>query len=179
MRPVCEKYGSIVNEYMRKNTNSQNRSYFLFTFDNIKNAIRAKQELNKRKDTLGDKRVEVALLLNEEVIMKGHDLSHTEKLFQDSGERTKKSFYNNEHQQHMKPMMPMPMMNYPPSNMYANYPPPPYMSYYPPQHQPHYYYDPNFYKPEEGEMFPHHQHQPEQTPNESDHIHEFLKDVLS
>jgi hypothetical protein len=43
IRPVCERYGTILSEYLRKNTNSQNRSYCLFTFDNLKNAIRAKQ----------------------------------------------------------------------------------------------------------------------------------------
>ena len=65
---------------MRKNTNSQNRSYFLFSFDSVKTAIRVKQELNKRKDLLGDKRAEVAVLLDESVIMKGRDLSHTQKM---------------------------------------------------------------------------------------------------
>lgn len=64
IKPVCEKYGTIVKEYMRKNSNSQNRSYFLFTFDSTKNVIRAKQELNKRKDLLGDKRTEVSILLD-------------------------------------------------------------------------------------------------------------------
>jgi len=49
---------------MRKNINGQNRSYFIFTFDNIKNALRAKQELSKRRDLLGDKRAEVVLLLD-------------------------------------------------------------------------------------------------------------------
>lgn len=77
IKPVVEKYGRIVGEYLRKNSNGQNRSYFLFSFDNVKNAIRAKQELNKRKDMLGDKRVEVTLLLDEQVILKGRDLSHT------------------------------------------------------------------------------------------------------
>jgi hypothetical protein len=77
IRPVCEKYGTILNGYLRRNSNGQNRSYFLFTFDNLKNAIRAKQELNKRKDLLGDKRVEVTLLLDEQVILKGRDLSYT------------------------------------------------------------------------------------------------------
>jgi|JI10StandDraft_1071094.scaffolds.fasta_scaffold1580768_1 hypothetical protein len=67
---------------MRKNTNSQNRSYFLFSFDSVKTAIRVKQELNKRKDLLGDKRAEVAVLLDESVIMKGRDLSHTQKMYQ-------------------------------------------------------------------------------------------------
>jgi hypothetical protein len=43
IKPVVEKFGPIINEYMRKNVNTQNRSYFLFTFDNIKNALRAKQ----------------------------------------------------------------------------------------------------------------------------------------
>jgi hypothetical protein len=62
---------------MRKNSNSQTRSYFLFTFDNIKSAIKAKIELNKRRDLLGDKRVEVTLLLDEEVVLRGRDLSYT------------------------------------------------------------------------------------------------------
>lgn len=64
MRSVCEKYGTIVNSYMRKNSNNQTRSYFLFTYDNLKSALRAKTELNRRRDLLGDKRVEVTLLLD-------------------------------------------------------------------------------------------------------------------
>ncbi len=48
----------------------------------MKTAIRVKQELNKRKDLLGDKRAEVAVLLDESVIMKGRDLSHTQKMYQ-------------------------------------------------------------------------------------------------
>lgn len=85
MKGICEKFGPIVNSYMRKNTNNQTRSYFLFTYDNIKNAIRAKIELNKRRDLLGDKRVEVTLLLDEEIILKNRDLSHTEKMFSGDG----------------------------------------------------------------------------------------------
>lgn len=57
MKDICSKYGNIIDCYMRKNSNSQTRSYFLFTYDNLKAAIRAKNELNKRKDLLGDKRV--------------------------------------------------------------------------------------------------------------------------
>jgi hypothetical protein len=67
---------------MRKNSNSQTRSYIIFTYSNIKDALRAKMELSKRRDILGDKRVEVTLLLDEEAILRGKDLSHTEKMFQ-------------------------------------------------------------------------------------------------
>lgn len=38
---------------MKKSTNTQMRSYILFTYDTIKNALRAKQELCRRKDLLG------------------------------------------------------------------------------------------------------------------------------
>lgn len=182
IKPVVEKYGRILGEYLRKNSNGQNRSYFLFSFDNVKNAIRAKQELNKRKDMLGDKRVEVTLLLDEQVILKGRDLSHTERRFQDPNsisDRRKGGMNNNYYGMEMKGMNPPMHMNYPPP-MYGNpYPgynmPPPY--YQPPP----YYYDQNYYKaPEEGEM--HHSYQPEQ-PHSADeinnHIHEFLKDVLA
>jgi hypothetical protein len=62
---------------MRKNSNSQTRSYIIFTYSNIKDALRAKMELSKRRDILGDKRVEVTLLLDEEIILRGKDLSHT------------------------------------------------------------------------------------------------------
>ena len=156
MKPVCEKYGNITNEYMRKNTNTQNRSYFLFTFDNIKNAIRAKQELNKRKDLLGDKRAEVTLLLEEEKIMKDRDLSHTEKVFQSDAinlEKNKKmnsGYYGDQHLKHG--MMPMQHMGYPPP-MYPNQMlyPNPYMQPFYGNPPPPYYYDQNFYKPpEEG-----------------------------
>jgi hypothetical protein len=33
------------------------RSYILLTYDNVRNAMKAKMELSKRKDLLGDKRV--------------------------------------------------------------------------------------------------------------------------
>jgi len=49
MREVCEKYGTIVSYYMKKNTNSQTRSFILFTFDHVKSALRAKQELSRRR----------------------------------------------------------------------------------------------------------------------------------
>lgn len=50
---------------MKKSTNTQMRSYILFTYDSLKNALRAKQELCRRKDLLGEKRVEITLLLDE------------------------------------------------------------------------------------------------------------------
>ena len=56
IKPVVEKIAVPTADYMRKNTNAQNRSYFLFSFDNVKTAIKVKQELNRRKDLLGDKR---------------------------------------------------------------------------------------------------------------------------
>ena len=94
MKSIVEKYGPIVNSYMRKNSNNQTRSYFLFTFDNLKLAIRAKSELNKRRDLLGDKRAEVTLLIDEEVIMRGRDLSHTERMYlgeMNAGDKKKSS----------------------------------------------------------------------------------------
>ena len=58
MKEVCEKYGTITSSYMKKNNNTQTRSYILFTFDNLKNAQRAKIELSKRRrELLGDQRV--------------------------------------------------------------------------------------------------------------------------
>ena len=57
MMGVCEKFGTITNYYLKKSTNTQMRSYILFTYDNLKNALRAKQELSRRKDLLGEKRV--------------------------------------------------------------------------------------------------------------------------
>lgn len=131
---------------MRKNSNSQNRSYFLFCFDSVKTAIRVKQELNKRKDLLGDKRAEVAVLLDEATIMKGKDLSHTQKMFQSESaqDRYRKSNpYGNEAMKHG--MMPMPMgyHMYPPNRMY----PPPMQPYMPPYYPPPYYYDQPYYKP--------------------------------
>jgi hypothetical protein len=118
--------------------------------------------------------------LDEEVIMKDHDLSHTEKIFQDPSnmDRNKKNmgYYNMD--PNMKPgMMPM-QMNYPMYGNPMNYPGA-YMPYYQPPPQGHYFYDPNYYKtPEEGEMYP---NQPAQQNSEeiNDHIHEFLRDVLS
>lgn len=43
MLSICEKFGPIVNFYMKKSTNSQMRSYFLFTYDSLKTALKAKQ----------------------------------------------------------------------------------------------------------------------------------------
>ena len=64
MMSICEKFGTITNYYLKKSTNTQMRSYILFTYDNLKNALRAKQELSRRKDLLGEKRVEITLLLD-------------------------------------------------------------------------------------------------------------------
>ena len=57
------------------------RSYALFTFDQVQSALKAKQELYRRKDLLGEKRVEIALLLKEDSVTKGRDFSHTEQFF--------------------------------------------------------------------------------------------------
>jgi hypothetical protein len=64
IKPICEKYGPIINEYLRKNSSNRNRPYFLFTYESVKDALKAKVELSRRKDLLGDRRVEVALLLD-------------------------------------------------------------------------------------------------------------------
>jgi len=32
IKPVVEKFAPVIGEYMRKSSNSQNRSYFIFTF---------------------------------------------------------------------------------------------------------------------------------------------------
>lgn len=92
MMGICEKFGTITSYYLNKSTKPQMRSYILFTYDNIKNALRAKQELCRRKDLLGDKRVEITLLLDEESITKGRDFSNTEKNFayEEADEKTKK-----------------------------------------------------------------------------------------
>ena len=56
MKSICEKYGNIVGFYMKKSNNNNTRSEFMFTYDNLKSALRAKGELSRRKDLLGDKR---------------------------------------------------------------------------------------------------------------------------
>lgn len=53
MMNICDKFGTITNYYLKKSTNAQMRSYILFTYDNLKSALRAKQELCRRKDLLG------------------------------------------------------------------------------------------------------------------------------
>ena len=35
IKPVGEKIAGTVGEYMRKNTNAQNRSYLMFSFDSV------------------------------------------------------------------------------------------------------------------------------------------------
>ncbi len=67
---------------MRKNSNNQTRSYFLFEFEDIKGATRAKIELNRRRDILGDKRAEITLLMNEEFVMKGRNFEYTRHKYQ-------------------------------------------------------------------------------------------------
>ena len=42
MRSICEKYGTIQQHYLKKSTNPQMRSYFLFTYENVKTAQKAK-----------------------------------------------------------------------------------------------------------------------------------------
>ena len=42
MKSICEKYGNIHSYYLKKSTNPQMRSYFLFTYDNVKTAQKAK-----------------------------------------------------------------------------------------------------------------------------------------
>jgi hypothetical protein len=39
---------------------------------------------------LGDKRAEVTLLLDEELVLRGRDLSHTERMFQGDGNPNEK-----------------------------------------------------------------------------------------
>jgi hypothetical protein len=82
MKSICERYGPIVNTYIRKSHSPQTRSYILLTFDNVRNAIKAKVELSKRRDLLGDKRVEVALLIDEEAVMSGRNFEYTMEKFQ-------------------------------------------------------------------------------------------------
>jgi hypothetical protein len=46
----------------------------LVTYKEIACALKAKMELSKKKHIIGDKRVEVTLLLDEEAVLKGRDL---------------------------------------------------------------------------------------------------------
>ena len=113
---------------MRKSNNPQTRSYILLTYDNVKNAIRAKQELSRRKDLLGDKRVEVAVLLSEESILRGRNIQNTIERFQTPNNYEKRGkgnapSYNPNSFQSIQPMY----------NQYAPPPPPSYSSY-PPSH---------------------------------------------
>ena len=162
---------------MRKNVNSQNRSYFLFSFEDLRMAIKVKQELSRRKDLIGDKRAEVTILLDEAVITKNRDLSHTQKMFQNDTpdrRRAPQPYFD----QGMKP----PMMHHypPPPPMYPGrgYPPHPYMPnpYYPPP--PYAFYDQPYpyYKPEEPER---QNHSAPSQDKEDSNIHDLLKDVLA
>lgn len=84
---------------------------------------------------LGDKRAEVTLLLDKEAILKGRDLSHTEKNFQGNIQTMSK-------RTQMVGQVGQMQMGYHP--MYMNqmyYPPPP--AFYP-QTQPPLYYDMNY-----------------------------------
>lgn len=134
MKGICERYGTIVNTYMRKSHSPQTRSYILLTFDSLRNAIRAKMELSKRRDLLGDKRVEVALLMDEEAVMKGHNFDYTIDKFQSSNSFHDKRLprpggYPPQGGQYpgMGGMPPYPYSNYPPGYM----PPMPMMGMHP------------------------------------------------
>ena len=153
MLNICDKFGMIINHYMKKSTNSQMRSYFLFTYDSVKTAIRAKQELCRRKDLLGEKRVEITLLLDEESILQGRDFSYTEKHFlNDQGsERGKRGPFRNfqppshnfheSNYQHQHPSQRQHSGGYPPSQGL-------------PYHQPPYYEQPARYPPSQGYYYP-------------------------
>ena len=115
MKSIGEQYGPIIETYMRKSNNPQTRSYILLTYDNVKNAIRAKQELSRRKDLLGDKRVEVAILLAEEPIFRGRNLENTLERYQAPNNYEKRSrnippAYN---PNSFQPQMPPPYGQYP------------------------------------------------------------------
>lgn len=124
MKGICEQYGPIVETYMRKSNNPQTRSYILLTYDNVKNAIRAKQELSRRKDLLGDKRVEVAVLLSEESILRGRNLQNTVERFQTPNNYEKRAKGN-------VPSYNPNTFQPPMQNMYGiqSYPPPSYQHY--------------------------------------------------
>lgn len=105
--------------------------------------MRVKQELSRRKDLIGDKRAEVAVLLDEAVIMKNRDLSHTVRMFQNDNQEKRRYF-----EQGKPPMMHQ--MGYPPPMYHGRGYPMGYMPhpYYPPP--PYYYEQPPYpyYKPE-------------------------------
>lgn len=145
MLNICEKYGPIVSYYLKKSTNNQMRSYFLFTYDNLVNAKRAKQELCRRKDLLGEKRVEITLLLDEESVITGRDFNYTMENFAiEQGEKIRRP--NRDRPSYNQPQQPY--MGYPPAPMMGGYnhmPPPPY-GYAPPN----YTYPPNYPNPNMG-----------------------------
>jgi hypothetical protein len=131
MKSICERYGTIVNTYIRKSHSPQTRSYILLTFDNVKNAIKAKVELSKRRDLLGDKRVEVALLLDEEAVMKGRNFDYTMEKFQSNN-----TYFDKRMQKPTQPgNMGFPSQGSPTHGGYApmqsNMPYPPYPNYPP------------------------------------------------
>lgn len=122
MKSICERYGTIINTYIKKSHSPQTRSYILLTYDSLRNAIKAKMELSKRKDLLGDKRVEVALLMDEEAVMKGHNFEYTIEKFQSNS-----SIYDKRLPRPGGSFPPggqyMPMGSMPQYPPYQNYPP--------------------------------------------------------
>jgi hypothetical protein len=79
VKPLCDQFGRITAEYMRKTTHQ--RSYFLFTYDSLPTALRASHQLRRRRDLLGDRRAEVTLLLDPHAVLRGRDLSHSLRHF--------------------------------------------------------------------------------------------------
>jgi hypothetical protein len=139
MKNICERYGTIVDTYIRKSHSPQTRSYILLTFDSARNAIKAKIELSKRRDLLGDKRVEVALLIDEEAIMKGRNFDYTMEKFQSNNSYPDKrmqkpnqpngmgylpqGLLNEDGYPPMSDVMPYsPYQNYPPNYMHGQVP---------------------------------------------------------
>lgn len=79
VKPLCDQFGRITAEYMRKTTH--HRSYFLFTYHSLPAALRASHHLRRRRDSLGDRRAEVTLLLDPQAVLRGRDLSHSLRHF--------------------------------------------------------------------------------------------------
>lgn len=125
------------------------RSYFLFTYDNMRDAQRAKTDLCRRKDLLGEKRVEITLLLDEASVTSSFDFTHTLENFSvDQGGSDKLRGKGRQGDKMYQPQPP-PYMGYPPMmpgygqmvpspygyppNPYGG--PPGYQNYYYPQYQ--------------------------------------------
>lgn len=60
---LCKEFGKVENYFYKKSLNPLFKSYLLINYTEPKSAQKAKGDLCRKKDLLGDRRCEIAVLL--------------------------------------------------------------------------------------------------------------------